>query len=96
MSEVINILYIIIAALFVLFAPGFFLSLLFFDFKKIDLIERATLSIALSISVVPLLTFYVNLLGIRISRELVILEVFIICSLCMLAYVIRVYLRQNK
>jgi uncharacterized membrane protein len=75
METAANITYIIASAIYVLFIPGFLISLLFFDFKKIDLIERVALSFALSISVIPLLTFYLNLLGVKITLESVILEV---------------------
>ncbi|MEI6775120.1 MAG: DUF1616 domain-containing protein [bacterium] len=38
------------------------MTLSFFGKKEIDRLERFALSFALSISVVPLLTFYINLL----------------------------------
>jgi len=53
-------------------------SYVFFEKGKIDLIERIALSFALSISTVPLLVFYLNLLGVKITRVSVILDVLFI------------------
>jgi uncharacterized membrane protein len=50
---------------YVLFLPGYIISFLFF--KKIDIIERITLSFALSIAIVPLVIFYLNLIGMKIN-----------------------------
>lgn len=54
-------------SVFVLFLPGYFLTKAFFREAEIDILERVALSFALSISVVPLLTFYANLAGMPIS-----------------------------
>jgi uncharacterized membrane protein len=50
---------------YVLFLPGYIISFIFF--KKIDIIERIALSFALSITIVPLIIFYLNLLGMKIN-----------------------------
>jgi len=50
---------------YVLFLPGYIISFIFF--KKIDIIERIALSFALSIAIVPLIIFYLNLLGMKIN-----------------------------
>lgn len=78
METVFNYLNIISASVFILFLPGLSLSFAFFKMGKIDLIERIALSFALSISVVPLLAFYMNLLGVPIRKESVIAETLII------------------
>jgi uncharacterized membrane protein len=70
-----EILLTIIAAIFILFLPGFVLSLVFFAWKQIDMIERLALSFALSIAVVPLVVFYTNLLGVKITTVNVIFQV---------------------
>jgi len=75
--EAIRIIY---GSVYVLFLPGFILSYLFFpktrpfeeDKEKrekgaIDWIERIALSFALSIAVVPLSVFYLNLIGVKIN-----------------------------
>lgn len=64
----------IIAVLYLLFLPGFFLSLVFFRWGMISLIERLAYSFALSIAVVPLVVFYSNLIGIPITMMTVILH----------------------
>ncbi len=84
-----DIFLIIFAAIFILFLPGFVLSLVFFKWGKIDIIERIALSFALSIAVVPLLVFYTNLIGIKITRESVILETLFIIAVSGVIYYIR-------
>jgi len=61
---VLEILQIVLGAVFVLFIPGFTWSFAFFPKKdEIDWIERIALSFGLSIALVPLLVFYLNFLG---------------------------------
>jgi len=67
-------------SVYVLFLPGFLISYIFFpktrpyeeDKEKrekgaIDWIERIALSFALSIAIVPLAVFYLNLIGVKIN-----------------------------
>ncbi len=56
---------IVFGSFYVLFLPGFILTYLFF--KEIDWIERVALSFALSIATVPLVLFYLNKIGVRIT-----------------------------
>jgi uncharacterized membrane protein len=65
----------IIGAFYILFMPGFALSYLFFARGKVDVVERIALSFALSVAVVPLVTFYLNLVGVKIKFWSVFLEV---------------------
>lgn len=69
---------IVFGSIYVLFIPGFILTFIFFpktksfeDNKKekesLDWIERIALSFALSIAIVPLAVFYLNLIGIKIN-----------------------------
>lgn len=58
----IQIIYIILGSIFVFYLPGFFLSQAIFGKKEIDSIERMALSLALSVSVVPLLMYSLNFL----------------------------------
>jgi uncharacterized membrane protein len=83
-----EILTTIVAAVYVLFIPGFTLSYVFFRKDTIDLLERIALSLALSIAVVPLITFYLNLVGVKISRTSVALEIalVILISLVIIGY----------
>ncbi len=87
--SIIESLRIIFGSIYVLFLPGLIISFIFFpitnhDKKSIDWIERIALSFALSISIVPLTIFYLNLIGIKISllnSFLTILGIIIICLL---------------
>ncbi len=64
---------IILGIPYVLFLPGFLLTFIFFPLakhnqeKSIDYIERIALSFALSIAIVPLVIFYLHLIGLQIS-----------------------------
>ena len=61
---------IVFGSIYVLFLPGFILTFIFFPKRsedRIDWIERIALSFALSIAVVPLVIFYLNLIGLKIS-----------------------------
>jgi len=58
---------IIFGSLYILFLPGLALSFAFFKKDEIDIIERIALSFALSIAVVPLVVFYLNLIGMKIT-----------------------------
>lgn len=75
MEQAIKILDIGISALYVLFIPGFLASYIFFGLGKIDVIERLALSFALSISLVPLIVFYTNLAGLKISLDSVYFQI---------------------
>lgn len=92
----IQIILIIIAAIFVLFLPGFFISFIFFDFKELDALERLALSIALSLSVVPLVVFYGGLVGIHITTISVIAEILTILSVTGGILAIQEYFFKNK
>ena len=78
-----QILRIIFGSVYVLFIPGFILTLIFFkkEDKEIDWLERITLSLALSIAIVPLTIFLFNLLGVSITSLSVFLEILLIIIL---------------
>lgn len=59
---------IVFGSVFVLFLPGFIITFIFFNkTNEIDWLERIALSFALSIAIVPLVVFYLNLAGIKIN-----------------------------
>lgn len=64
-----------------LILPGFLLTHLFFPSQSIDLLERLALSFALSISIVPLLIFYLNLIGMPISTVSTLSVIFILSGI---------------
>jgi uncharacterized membrane protein len=90
-----NIFITCIAAVFVLFLPGFIWSFVFFEKRKIDSIERLALSFALSIALVPLVVFYTNLLGIKITTVTVIIQI-ILVILIALAIILFKEFRKRK
>src|SRR3989344_7630188 len=70
--SILDSLRIVFGSVYVLFLPGYLLTFLFFpkslnENERIDGIERIALSFALSIAVVPLMVFYLNLIGIKIN-----------------------------
>ena len=74
---------IIFGSIYVLFLPGLIISFIFFPKDKIDWIERIALSFALSIAIVPLAVFYLNLIGLKITllnSFLIILGIIIISA----------------
>jgi uncharacterized membrane protein len=99
---------IVFGSVYVLFVPGFLISYIFFPITKeldeqenkdkneggkaIDWIERIALSFALSIAIVPLAVFYLNLVGVKINiinTSLIILGIIIVS-------LVGVYLRFKK
>lgn len=72
---------LVFGIVFLLFVPGFFVTEFAFpresheEQRQLDWIERITLSFALSISVVPLIVFFLNKAGIAITALNIFLEV---------------------
>lgn len=65
--QIIKYLRIVFGSVYVLFLPGLVLTFVFFKKKEVDSIERIALAFALSIAIVPLLVFYLNLIGMKIN-----------------------------
>lgn len=98
-QPILSSLRIVFGSVYVLFIPGFIISYIFFpntkefeekadndknSLKTIDWIERIALSFALSIAIVPLVVFYLNLIGLKISlinSFFTILSIIVISSL---------------
>ncbi len=87
---------IVFGSLFVLFIPGYFITYIFFPEStkdhKIDSIERITLSFALSIAIVPLIIFYLNRIGVKIT----LLNSVLIIIAIIVASLIIIYFKQKK
>lgn len=81
--------------IFILFLPGFFISLVFLRWEKIDIIERIVLSFALSLAVIPLVIFYTNLLGVPITILSVMLEDISIILLSFIILVIQIWTNKK-
>jgi uncharacterized membrane protein len=64
--DILHVIQIILGSAFFLFVPGFAITIALFPGKGIDALERITLSLAFSISVVPLVILFLNqLLGVE-------------------------------
>ncbi len=87
---------IIIECIYVLFLPGFVISLIFYKFGKIDKVERFALTLAISISVLSVCTFIVNLMGISISKQNLYFEVGIIILFSVLILFFKRMLRKHS
>ena len=94
---IVDSLRVVFGSIFVLFLPGFVFSYLFFPEtkssekdskgKEIDILERTALSFALSIAIVPLFAFYLNLMGLKINLLNSFLEIlFLIIVSCLIIY----------
>ena len=91
-NSVVSILRIIFWSIFILFLPWYFLTLSFFEDSEIDLLERFALSFALSISVVPLLSFYFNLVWVKINE----ISVYLIVVFVIIANILYINFLKNK
>ncbi len=76
--------------------PGLGLSFIFFTWNEISYLERCVLSIGLSVAVVPLLVFYCNLVGIKITRISVIMEILALLSIIGGILVVKDYRNQKN
>lgn len=92
---------IVFGSVYVLFLPGFIISFIFFPKTKeldskeenaIDWLERIALSFALSIAIVPLVVFYLNLIGIKIN----LLNTSLIIAGIMLISIIILWIKQKR
>gem|GEM_PF-5970069 len=68
---VVDTLRIVFGSLSLLFIPGYWISRALFADEELDILELIALSFAFSISVIPLLVFYLNLMGLPITAWLV-------------------------
>jgi len=96
MEEFLNILKITYGIVFILFLPGHIISYIFFPLKKIDVLERIGLSFALSIAIVPLLVFYLNLLGIPINYQSVTMQILLLMTISLIAYLIKMVVQKSQ
>ena len=92
-NSVVEILRIIFWSIFILFLPWYWLTKVFFAQDEIDFLERFALSFALSISVVPLISFYLNLLWLKITA----ISVYLITLAIIVCSIIYIFiLKKNK
>ncbi len=85
----------ILGFILVFFLPGFAWTLVFF--RQINVIERVTLSLALSIVVVTLSLVFMNrLIGIRITGLNSVLVIIVVTILPVLVYYLNRLIRRRK
>ena len=85
----------ILGFILVFFLPGFAWTLVFF--RQISVIERVTLSMALSIAVVTLSLLFMNVaVGIRITGISATLIIIVVTVLPVAAYYLKRFLRRRK
>ncbi|MEK7570955.1 MAG: DUF1616 domain-containing protein [Patescibacteria group bacterium] len=72
-----------------LFLPGFILSLILFEKNTLDPFERIIFSYAFSLTILPCIAFYANLLGIPITAKSVSLQVLIITLVFISIFIIQ-------
>jgi len=65
---------IVFGSVYLLFIPGFVWSWIFWKKDQLDAIERFTLSLALSIALIPLVVFLLNKVGVKINLVNSVLE----------------------
>lgn len=72
--DLLGALRIVFGSFFILFLPGYIISFILYpdikniNNKGIDYLERIVLSFALSISIIPLVVFYLHLIGMKITN----------------------------
>src|SRR3989344_3454333 len=79
---------------FVLFLPGYVITELYL--KERDVIEKITLSFALSIAVVPLTVFYLNKIGMKINTLNSFLTILGIIVITIIIYLIKKAKERKK
>ncbi len=89
MTNILTIITTVFAVIYILFLPGFCLSLVFFSVKTLNSIERIALSVSLSLVVVPLGAFYMSMFGIKITTISVLIEVLVIIAFVNVIYLFR-------
>ncbi len=72
---------VVTGSLFILFIPGFLIVKLLLPTGTLDDLETVALSISLSVTAVPLLIFYLSLVGMRITTVNTSIAIFIFCIL---------------
>ena len=90
LAYALGILQPVIGFILLFFLPGYALTLTLFSSKEIDIWERTSLSIGLSISICILSVFIANyFLGIPITSQTIMLEIFLPIGIFVLIYFLR-------
>jgi uncharacterized membrane protein len=77
-----TIIRVVIWTITLVYLPGFRITKAFWNREKLDLLEHTALSIAFSLSVVPVVIFYAHLTGLSITQGLIVWLVTCIVAVC--------------
>lgn len=73
--SVVKIIRIVIGAVASLFLPGYIWSFILFQKKTINLIERVLISVVFSLIIISFLPFFLNLVGLPLTTEVLVVEI---------------------
>ena len=95
--EHVPVIRVILGIILVFFLPGFAWTLVFFNNRQINLVERLALSLGLSIAIVTLSVLALHkLIGVRITGANSVLAVLAITVIPVLWYLIRRNIRKRR
>lgn len=86
--DIILALKLVISTVIVLFLPGYFLYYMFLKKMNMDLFQGLIISLGLSLSFIPLLTYFFTLLGIRLNSISILLLLLIFTAIILLKYIL--------
>ncbi|KPQ44969.1 MAG: hypothetical protein MPEBLZ_00440 [Candidatus Methanoperedens nitroreducens] len=85
---------LVISTIIVLFLPGYFLYNMFLKKLNMDFFQRLIISPGLSLSFIPLLTYFFTLIGMKLNTILILLIFLILAAIILLKYILEH--RKNK
>jgi len=87
---------LVFGVVFLLFLPGFFWSSVFWQKGGVDAVERLTISLLLSIGLVPLAVYWFHKIGVKINAPNVTLEVSAVITLGIVVLLFRQYWQKSR
>ena len=79
---------LVISIIIVLFLPGYFLYSMFLKKLNLDFFQRLIISPGLSLSFIPLLTYFFTLIGIKLNTILILIIFLIFAAIILLKYIL--------
>lgn len=80
---------IVLGSVYSLFLPGFCMSHVILGKREVDVLERLALSFALSVSIIPLIVYYLTIIGIGMSALLTFSTILIVCIMSLVVLYVR-------
>lgn len=84
--DIVLALTLMISSILVFFLPGFFIYSIFLENLKLDIFQSLIISMGLSLSFIPLMTYFFTFVGIKLSSFLIISIMFIFITGVLLKY----------